>query len=103
METMQRWRISLDFTADFPMIRGGLYLRMIGECWRQIGQCNPQVICSPLHIRSDGVVAYVESESVCDAASILDSFRHKSTEHIRRISGKRDALVWEYVQLRRHA
>jgi len=101
METMQRWQMVLDFSADFPMIRGGIYLRMILESWRQLTQYHPHVICSPLHIRSDGVVAYIESDSVSEAAAAVDTFRHKSTEQIRRMSGKRDAVLWEYVQFQR--
>ena len=101
METMQRWRVSLDFTAEFPMLRGGLYLRMIGESWRQLGQLHPDVICSSLHMRSDGVTGYIESTSVVAAAAALDTFRHKSTDHVRRMSGKRDTVLWEYVQLQR--
>jgi len=83
------------------MIRGGIYLRMILESWRQLTQYHPHVICSPLHIRSDGVVAYIESDSVSEAAAAVDTFRHKSTEQIRRMSGKRDAVLWEYVQFQR--
>lgn len=102
METMQRWYVSLDFAADFPMIRGGLYLRMIDECWRQLPRLHPQLCCSTLHVRSDGVIGYIDSPSVIDAAAALDTFRHKSTDHVRRLSGKRDGVLWEYVQLRRH-
>ena len=98
MDTLQRWRISLDFTAEFPMMRGGLYLRIINECWRQLTQHYPYISCSPLHMRSDGVLGYIESTSVSDAAAALDTFRHQSTAQVRRLSGKRDAVLWEYVQ-----
>ncbi len=101
MEPIQRWQIVLDFGAEFPMIRGGIYLRLILEAWRQLTQFHPRVICSPLHIRSDGVIAYIESDSVREAAAAVDTFRHKSTEHVRRMSGKRDAVLWEYVQFQR--
>lgn len=100
MDTVSHWQVTLDFAPDFPMVRGGLYLRIINECWRQLTHLHPQVVCMPLVIRSDGVCGTITSTSVQHAAAALDTFRHKTTDHIRRLSGKRDVVIWEYVQFK---
>lgn len=101
MQTPQRWRVSLDFSADFPVLRGGIYLRIINECWRMLPHQHPHIVCSALQLRSDGVSGFIESTSISAAADALDTFRHKSTDHVRRLCGKRDAVLWEYIQFHR--
>ena len=99
MQQSQRWRVVLDFGVDFPMLRAdSLYLRMIKTCWQQLPSHHPRIHCSPLQLRSDGVRGHIYADDVREAAAALDTFRHHTTDVIRRLRGQPQAIIWDYVQ-----
>jgi hypothetical protein len=100
MNHIHCWRLTLAFTPDMPTQRiDSVYMRMIRECWRQIPQLNPQVTCSPLHIHQDGVRGWLYGHDVVAVSDAVDTFRNRSTDLIRRLRGKPDAVIWEYISL----
>lgn len=100
MQHLRCWRLTLAFTPDMPSHRiDSVYMRMIRECWRQIPQRNTHITCSPLHIHQEGVRGWLYGNDVVDINDSVDVFIHRSTDLIRRLRGKPEAVIWEYINL----